>query len=287
MLTFLGNETVVDLYLYDTVYNDAKTEPVVLNTNRTDVDPNLKEINNVNNPRSSSYEHDYCTSEMGEQEKHKNDTQVGDAELKSKAVENESLEHIDLDHTYCMTSADNCKKSSHLEFYDDKLMYGLPYDEPPDSDKTIEEVICDFKLDFLNGNSLFKDISFNKLIPQLISKESGISVLKLVSKNGNTIVINKNNGLQQSLLKQGLVIDENCFQREVPTINYNKYKIHVPQNRFKTVMELLPFLFRRLPVISNLADDVSYKCSYPYIAKTLEEYLSWNIGKRLSSEVSI
>lgn len=99
----------------------------------------------------------------------------------------------------------------------------------------------------------------------ILPKEPHVKLLKIMDKNGKAVILS------------GLKIN----------IDLNEYKINIPVEKFKCVLEVLPFLFRRLPLITNLADTINYKCRYPYVAKTLNEFCSWNIGRRRSSEVSM
>lgn len=75
---------------------------------------------------------------------------------------------------------------------------------------------------------------------------------------------------------------ENVFEN----INYDKYNVELPKNRFKNVLEALPYLLKRLPIITNLANEIDYKCTYPYAAKNSTEYSNWPLEKKLSSEVT-
>ncbi|KAJ8984907.1 hypothetical protein NQ317_002747 [Molorchus minor] len=109
---------------------------------------------------------------------------------------------------------------------------------------------------------------------------------KILLDNGNVVQIQVVNR-PQIILKQ---IDANTLQKNIITeekiIDYEKYKVLLPRSRFKNSGEVLPYLFRRLPLWSNLARDLDYKCTYPYTATSREEFFSWNIGKKLSSEWS-
>lgn len=67
-------------------------------------------------------------------------------------------------------------------------------------------------------------------------------------------------------------------------ISLNEYFV-LPKNRFKNMGEALPYLFKRLPLYSDLANNINYKRSFPFTASSLKEFVSWNIGKRRSSEV--
>lgn len=104
-----------------------------------------------------------------------------------------------------------------------------------------------------------------------------------VKNNGDNTVLKE----QQPHVMKLLKIMDGKTAVIFTNVDYNEYKINIPVEKFKCVLELLPFLFRRLPLVTNLADSVNYKCRYPYVAKTLNEYFSWNIGRRRSSEVSV
>lgn len=190
----------------------------------------------------SSCEHDYYTSE----------TELPvDVDIKPEI---EDFKCILLDHTYCLPHSS-----------DTNLLHGIKQEE--EESKTTEEIICDLKSDLLiNGNSVFKNNTIKQLIPRLLSKDTHVKVLRIMSKDGKTMIISSKTNKNES-------------------IDYNMYKINIPVDKFKCVLEILPFLFRRLPLITNLADNLNYKCRYPYVAKDLNEYCSWNVGKRRSSEV--
>lgn len=226
-----GNETVVDLYLYE---NNLETKNL-----------SIKEENLIKT-ESAPYEHDYYTSE----------TEFPN-EKKIKIEDS-----VQLDHTYSLLH-------SYDITVDTNLIYGVNQEQ--EEPRTAEEIVCDFKSDLvINGNSVFKNSTIKQLTAKLLSKDTHVKVLKIMGKDGKTLIITKNDTGMQSTV-----------------IDYHKYKINIPIEKFKCVLEILPFLFRRLPLITNLADSLSYKSRYPYVAKDLNEYLSWNIGRRLSSEVSI
>ncbi|RZC38888.1 YEATS domain-containing protein 2 [Asbolus verrucosus] len=86
-------------------------------------------------------------------------------------------------------------------------------------------------------------------------------------------------------------MDENSskISRDLITLTnkseQNNFKVTLPKNKFKNMGEALPYLFKRLPLYSELANNVNYKRLYPFTASTLKEFVSWNVGKRRSSEV--
>lgn len=68
--------------------------------------------------------------------------------------------------------------------------------------------------------------------------------------------------------------------------NFNK-NIKITILKFKNVLEALPFLFKKLPIITDLSSNQFYRNAFPYTTTSIEKYLSWNIGKRASSEVRL
>lgn len=228
---FVGNETIVNLYLYDDAIKDCVS---------TEINASIKQ-EEVKEEPPASQEHDYYTS----------DSELP-VEIDEKS-ETEVLDCVQLDHTYCLPSSSSD---------DIDLMHGVSNEE----DKTTEEIVCDLKSDLpINGNTMYKNSAANQLIPQFLSKETQS---KTAINDAKTVILHKDNS---GTMQNG--------------IDFFRYKIDIPVENFKGVLEVLPFLFRRLPLVTNLAADLSYKCRYPYAAKSLNEYLSWNVGKRRSSEV--
>lgn len=233
-----GNETVVDLFLYENNV-EIKTETDVTKTVQQDVVVKTELV------PSNHFEHDYYTS---------------DIDLLEDKIKTEDINTVQLDHTYSLLH------SSENSSTDTSFLYGINDEE---TKLTTEEIICDFKSDLLiNGNSVFKNTTIKQLIAELLSKDTHVKVLKIMGKDGKTLIISKSESGMQTTV-----------------IDYDKYKINIPIEKFKCVLEMLPFLFRRLPLITNLAESLSYKCRYPYVAKNFDEYCSWNIGRRHSSEV--
>lgn len=63
-------------------------------------------------------------------------------------------------------------------------------------------------------------------------------------------------------------------------------RLKLPEHKFKTMGEALGYLFKRLPLWSPEAKQSRYKRTYPFCACSEKEFMSWNIGKKLSAEVS-
>ncbi|XP_017769414.1 PREDICTED: YEATS domain-containing protein 2 [Nicrophorus vespilloides] len=107
--------------------------------------------------------------------------------------------------------------------------------------------------------------------------------------------------LQESLLKSSvekrLKLENDSYERRLKEESVNErlkdetessetYKIVLPNHRFKNVLEALPFILRRLTLITPFAENQDYKCAYPYVSKSLEEYSKWPVEKRSSAEWS-
>lgn len=72
---------------------------------------------------------------------------------------------------------------------------------------------------------------------------------------------------------------------QLPSDSLKKFRVYLPENKFTNLGQALPFLFRRLPLWHSKAKVEGFKSAYPFMASSKEEFESWNIGKRLSSEV--
>lgn len=259
-----GNETVVDLFLYD---EQIKSETI----QKTDM-PNIKiesENDAFSMPSTSSLEHDYCTTQ---QDSDQNSSQ------ETKHSEQLLIEQIWQDHSYCVINGVSGKTDTeNTNTSDDDLIHGLPQDDCDELD-TSEEVICDFTPGDNDCN--------RKNLQEYTLKESANGMVKIHTQNGKKIlIVTKRNGPQQMLLKKKVCqkLSSNGISPSIKDLG--KYEIKLPSHRFKNVLEALPFLFQRLPLVTRLADDINYKCRYPYATRTFEEYLTWNIGKQLSCEV--
>lgn len=93
------------------------------------------------------------------------------------------------------------------------------------------------------------------------------------------------------MLSNGNIVNVNKFQENaLPHLelinNQIRYLIYLPINYFKSIGEMLPYLFKRLPLYHANANYLPYKCLYPFTATSLEEYKTWHLPKRFSSEVN-
>ncbi|GLV34047.1 D12 [Carabus blaptoides fortunei] len=73
-------------------------------------------------------------------------------------------------------------------------------------------------------------------------------------------------------------------EQHMDVIDTEKYKIHLPVEKFSSSRQIVYFLFKSLPLVTKLAFDPSYRCHYSYAASSLNEFSSWNRTKRFCSE---
>ncbi|KAJ8965607.1 hypothetical protein NQ314_003998 [Rhamnusium bicolor] len=93
-----------------------------------------------------------------------------------------------------------------------------------------------------------------KILPQ--------SFNSVLLSNGNIKLVNQT----QCVLKK--IDSDDVLQQDLAThekpIDYERYKLTLPKNRFKNLGEVLPYLFKRLSLWNDLAHDLDFKCTYPF-----------------------
>lgn len=221
----LGNETIVEVFLYDNIVN--KNEEVKLEEEDIEIDDveGMKEIKTEKTFENTA-EHDYCFD--------RSDTSL-----------------LLIEHSY--SSIDGNKIISKVEQAveqdeDNILIHGLG-DSYLDSQNSI-----------VTNNKASKNIislTLNQLI-QLSRKDT----------NKKIIILGRRNEKMLPETKVLTVLD---------------FKVNLPKNKFKNMGEALPYLFKRLPLYSDLANNDVYKRLYPFTMSSLKDF--WNIGKRRSAEV--
>lgn len=268
---FVGNETVVDLYLYDTA-----EEEISLSTNQDAtfscyLKPKVEsEEYNAVEQTTSTCEHDYCFSEQNVKVNNNGIVIKEEFEGSVNIKQEEDANPVHLDHSYYRidmsgNETDSCSEND----TSNSLIHGVTQDD--NEANTLEEIICDFKIDDQTDAS-----------PQLNSKSKHLytgnsnNILQVLTEDGKIIILSKHK--PQQLIKP---VTETV---QIPLSN--KYQINFPTKRFKNVLEALPFLFKRLPLVTKFASDTDYTALYPYVAHSIEEFSSWHVGKQLSCEVS-
>ena len=235
----LGNETIIDVFLYDenTHHSQIETDPNNI-PEEIDVQTIKPEEHDI---KIEVTEHDYCSDV------------------------NDTNEEMNVDHSYCLpASHEGLPKAQKEKIEQDesnKLIYGL-------------ETYC-----------REENRSTNKPIPTNNIKQL-IQLNRKDIKFNNTKIIVFGKKVEGSFLaKLGKLIQvpsRNAVSTNKETRNF---KVTLPKNRLKSMGEALPYLFKRLPLYSDLATNVNYKRMYPFTAPSLKEFVSWNVAKRRSSEV--
>jgi hypothetical protein len=256
----LGNETLVDVFLYDDNKSAFKCEPELNNHNCPllilEEDIKIEELD-LSEVASTSTEHDYCSG------------------AKNKTNEKPTNDRIIFDHPYCRpTSYESLPKVKREKVEQDesnKLIYGL--DSYLRESKEEEE-------DDRRNRTIITANTFNHLGP-LNRKDIKFSNTKIIvlGKKIDGCILTNWNKLTSARLVRDVVNVPNKYES-------NSFKVSLPKNAFKNMGEALPYLFKRLPLYSELASNVSYKRVYPFTASTLKDFVSWNVGKRRSSEWS-
>lgn len=243
---------------------------------------------NTKEKQVSYFEHNYCRSEPHGFEENSDSSE-------SRFVP--TYNYFD-EHSYADTSStikkDNAELMKAINEQETNLIYGVEELETVNNE-IIEEIVLEDNIPVRKseprrvqkcriGNGAI--ISFKK------KRKPEVSLLKkMFTKKYEKQFIIANNMNKEDDIHEIEKVASNNDNMELRgesnvRIDYKKYNINFPSHMFKNVSEALPYLFKRLPLVFKLASDINYKCSYPFTAESIEEYQSWNIGKRLSSEVN-
>ncbi|KAL3276558.1 hypothetical protein HHI36_011932 [Cryptolaemus montrouzieri] len=306
----LGNESIIDLYLYDDkITNIQESEEFQTRINYVNGDEkgfikkheivavtDICEKTELQERGSDlqqecipNFEHDYCTEE--------------DIKPNVRSVDvNHSNQIMNMDHCYSYPSTHEflnietkCNSPQYIEQEENALIYGLDesyseshedatnkeplyyrktlvYTTKPHSSKTNQPSTSQSRgkaavIKRKPQESLLRKMFNTKINAQFVpttSVSSDIEVKAEMSDNGNNVPES----------------DNDKFQIVLP----RRIDMNVP--KFKNIGEVLPYLFKRLPLISELARNLKYRSVYPFTACSLTEYVSWNIAKQSSAEWS-
>ncbi|CAH2002792.1 unnamed protein product [Acanthoscelides obtectus] len=298
----LGNETLVDVYLRDSTPANTitiKKEPSDLGVSEESLD--WQEIAESQSSSSTS------NIELKEEPPH---SEVGIFDLDlllpgSSSLETTYIPLEDLDstneHSYCNNGLlDSSISQDHS--------YSLPSGSEDDSKIVKKEInITDIleqgnnRLIFGLGDNYLDDNKRKKVvIPKKSTPASTTSTplaqsIKILPATYSKLV-NLNNGhsVQVWVLPQGIPnqqkpthskqVELRTVQQDTPMIDYEKYKVTLPKNRFKNLGEALMYLMRRLPLWDERRKDLNFRCTFPYVAGNRQEFERWNVGKRANSE---
>uniref|UniRef100_A0AAR5QKI3 YEATS domain-containing protein n=1 Tax=Dendroctonus ponderosae TaxID=77166 RepID=A0AAR5QKI3_DENPD len=314
----LGNQTTVPIFLYDDTIPTPKmehNESKIFHESISDisnffVDDNQLSRLNLHEPilnvePSTSYEHDYCFDNIEiKLEPHEiNDIQGLQKELSSDLhiISEPSCLH---DHAYSIPSHKENQKSpkknkSPVKQVYNELIYGLgPHylDRPRSRPKSIKTVA--------NDSTPEKNAKLGFKVLKTVTGQS----IRFLPESFNKVLLNNGNIVSVKLLKsrpsksgenrEVINLDAQFFSKAAKSHQKNHSSVRTivrqerrllgvqPIHKFKNMGEALPYLFKRLPLWTTEANDLDYKCTYPFTACLEKEFMSWNIGKRLAAEWS-
>ncbi|KAF7282460.1 hypothetical protein GWI33_002636 [Rhynchophorus ferrugineus] len=253
----LGNETEETIFLYDEILPETKSSSITCTvTAYTD---------SVKQGQSTSSEHDYCYENVND---------------KNSDVK---------DHAYSLPYSMEGQKSPIKK---QKSPIKQPYNE----------MIYGLGMNYLDPNKSRSRRSRAKVnnasdkgpknVCKVLKTVTGQSI-KFLPESFSQILLNNGNILSIKFLKQQVPNQGHLAKQSEQSeslikdvIRQQKYLLKLPSHSFKCMGEVLPYLFKRLPLWTSEATNDSYKSSYPFSACSKQEYESWNIGKKLAAEWS-
>lgn len=312
--TTLGNETLIDLYLYEEnvsqfLENESKYQPNKIENNfdnkhqtliKTEpFDFNFKEESESKNifhcdmtsepllePKKELFDFDdstFISSFSSLEHDYCSDggtLKNGFNDTKDDKTE-ENISTVNLEHSYsCISSTEPIKqtiKSEPQPQEENSLMYGL--DESyakPDEDLTKREPL------FYRKTLIYTPPlnSLKKSEPNKNLSHVKTILNNKLKKNGEQNVAAESKTNKKYSDSNDDQIKDNTLRMAV-----KRFGIRLPK-KFRNVAEALPFLFMRLPPITFKAEDPLYKQLYPFTAASVKEFLSWNTAKLASAEFS-
>ncbi|VEN45947.1 unnamed protein product [Callosobruchus maculatus] len=308
----LGNETLVDVYLRDftpaslielkTEPSDIKIKKEPLNFQESTEAPSTSGTANVVIKEEPSYSDDI----------------MFDLDLTDSSNLEAMFTPLDIDstneHSYCNNAMDVSIGQDHS--------YSLPSDSESNSKLGIKKESNITEILEQGNNRLIFGLGDNYLDEKkkevvrrdaLITKKSAPppapaqptqtplqqSIRILPAAYSKLVNLSNGHSVQVWVLPQGVQPQQKptartkqtetrpAVRHEAPTpaiIDYEKYKVTLPKNRFKNLGEALMFLMRRLQLWDERRGDLDFRCTYPYVAGSKEEFEKWNVGKRANSE---
>lgn len=291
----LGNETLVDVYLHD---NSLEKKPATItkppeemidnNLNNSvhsifqNFDTELQQKNNFDldyipldqtftqcEPSNEDYIH--IKSEPPDQ----TTTSVDLISTRSDSAYGCSdTASMSFEHDYCDVIeeqfVDNEVEMKVIQLYNASLEHSYSVaSRTEDSDDIVNQHTVtshNININGETGNKLIFGLGDNYL------KESIPSVHNVVPKNLY---------LRQTELSRAFLINNAVTEKQIVRL---KFGISLPQNRFKSIGEAMPYLFKRFPLWNNKVKNRNFKSLYPFIASSQEEFEKWPFSKKLNSE---
>ncbi|XP_018564767.1 YEATS domain-containing protein 2 isoform X2 [Anoplophora glabripennis] len=266
--TYTGRQTLVE-----PPENQPDEEKYIETDNKVIIENTLMDVKEELPTTSADLEHNYCHDKKIKVEE--------DVDVNVSVSETSLLDHsYSLPYKDCddLSQSDRVKeeKSDSSGEQGNNLIFGL--DETYRDERRKTEA----------------DISKDKCVVRTFTTATG-QPIKVLPQSFNKVILSNGNIVQIKLLKtppplvkeiDPAPVLEKLSNTKVDRIDFEKYKVKFPKQQFKNVGEVLPYLFKRLPLWSEQANNPSFKCVYPYMASSEAEFSSWNIGKQLSCEWS-
>ncbi|KAL1509019.1 hypothetical protein ABEB36_003825 [Hypothenemus hampei] len=277
----LGNQTTVPIFLYDDLVQSS--DPI---TNSF-----IKKEDELASMESKEKDHDYCDdnddNNKGKQEVFLD--VLSDQITTTKHEKPSKVERTDVilrDHAYSLPLHKEGQKSpkknkSPIKQAYNELIYGLgPHYLDPLKSRSRNS---------RSKNNIDKTQKDAKSSIQVLKTVTGQSI-HFLPDSFNQLLLTNGNLVSVKLVKSPKTIADHSSQifrhsKGVPT-NPERDFLKLPEHKFKNMGEVLPYLFKKLPLWTSEANNLDFKCTYPFCARSEQEYLSWNVGKRLSSEWS-
>nr|CAH7732703.1 unnamed protein product [Callosobruchus chinensis] len=303
----LGNETLVDVYLRDTSsasISELKTESSDIKIKNEPL--TCQESTEI--PGSSSTPN----VEVKEEPSYSEDS-IFDLDLADSSNLEAMFTPLDLDSTY---EHSYCNNGMNVSISQDHS-YSLPSDSESNSNIAIKKDsnitaileqgnnrlifgLGDHYLDEKKKDIVRRDaVIAKKSAPPALPTQTHQSIRILPAAYSKLVNLSNGHSVQVWVLPQGVQHKQKPAARTkqieprsvirhdapAPSIDYAKYKVTLPKHRFKNLGEALMFLMRRLQLWDHRRSHLDFRCTYPYVAGTKEEFENWNVGKRANSEL--
>ncbi|XP_045469102.1 YEATS domain-containing protein 2 [Harmonia axyridis] len=281
----LGNETIIDLYLYNDKLNTS-SESEDIHSNNISMD-----------------------SMVGDSKKHEivAVTDICEKEKPSMSATKEIIPNFE--HDYCTEDVKPNMNEMILNRNESvSLNYEHSYSYPPtheffniDVKKSKPEAIEQEKNPLIYGldDSYSETCSDMKRKEPLFYRKTLVYTTKEPNKSNQTTLLNKGKAAgtkrksQDSLLKK--MYTKKLYAQVASSSNQNSEKcstdslqvyMKLPRNdsnmlKFKNLGEALPYIFKRMPLILDVK-----KTLFPFTASSSEEYYSWSVFKQTNAEWS-
>ncbi|XP_022908957.2 uncharacterized protein [Onthophagus taurus] len=216
----LGNETIIELSLYDMNKGDMKIRKlngICEKTNPEEIQENKGEI--------------IIKEEVPEELSANDESKTIQIEIKKESLSEWDLTtYIDFEHNYCQKNSVETENSA-------------------------------------NSNEISKEINVVQPI------NGGL----IGNKNKRKLPVLTLNPLFNKRIKTE-------FFEDPENVDMERYEINLDLYKLKNLDQTLIVLFKKLPLVNEVAQYGNYKWMYPFTASSVAEFTNWNVAKQFSSE---